>query len=261
MTTTVAPTESTVEVAGLTMRAWEKGIGSPIVVLHPSFGNHWNELHDDLAADHRVLALFLPGFDGTERPDWARHPRDFALLVGAWLREIVRDPVTLVGFEFSGWVAAELATMAPELLDRLVLVGSAGLLPDEGQIFDMMIVSHSEYVRTAFSSPDAYNRLYGGELSDELLLRWDVNRETVARTAWKPYMYNRTLAPMLTATDVPTLLVWGELDRIMPRSCAHRFRDLLPDARLEIVARCGNAVGYERPTELAALIRGFETTD
>jgi pimeloyl-ACP methyl ester carboxylesterase len=255
VTTTLDAEQSTIEVAGIAMRSRCRGSGPPLVVLPASFGHRWCELHDDLAADHTVHALDLPGFDGSDRPDWARHPRDLALLVAAWLRKLRAGPVTLVGSEFGGWVAAELATMAPELLAHVVLVGAAGLLPDEGRILDMMLMSHSDYVRRAFSSLEAYERVYGAELTDDLLLQWDVNREMVARTAWKPYMYNRQLAPLLAEVEIPTLLVWGEADRVMPRSCAERFRALLRASRLEVVAGCGHAVGYERPRELAALVR------
>ena len=80
------------------------------------------------------------------------------------------------------------------------------------------------------------------------------------RVAWKPYMYNRRLRPLLGEVRVPTLVVWGELDRVMPRSCAEGYVASLPNARLELVPGCGHAVDLERPDVLAALVRDHLAT-
>jgi pimeloyl-ACP methyl ester carboxylesterase len=95
--------------------------------------------------------------------------------------------------------------------------------------------------------------VYTSELSDELLLQWDRNREMTARVAWKPHMYNRRLVPLLPLVQVPTLVVWGDDDKVVPRECGERYAKLLPDASLEVVEGCGHAVDMERPAELARL--------
>jgi pimeloyl-ACP methyl ester carboxylesterase len=133
-------------------------------------------------------------------------------------------------------------------------VGAAGLLPDQGRILDQVLISHSEYVRSAFHHESAYEAVYGAEISDEVLLQWDLNREMTARVAWKPYMYNRRLVPLLPGVQVPTLVVWGDNDRVVPIECAYRFADMLGDARLEVVADCGHAVDLEQPFDLARLV-------
>ncbi len=258
----------TTAVAGLGMREFTGGSGDPLVMLHHSFGNPgWLPIHEALADHYTVHALDLPGYggtDGSERPEWARHPRDLALLVGQWLRAKELGPVELVGCGFGGWVAAELATMSPELLKRLVLVGAAGLLPEKGRIYDQFLVSHSNYVEAAFSSTEAFEAIYprnGDEseehpLGDETLVVWDMNREMTTRVGWKPYMYNRRLRPLLGGVTVPALVVWGDNDAVVPMECAHAYVEALPDARLEIVPDCGHAVDLEAPESLAAIITG-----
>ncbi len=224
-------------------------------------------VHEALADHYSVHALDLPGYggaEGSERPDWARHPRDLALLVGQWLRAMDFGTVELVGSGFGGWVAAELATMAPELLQRLILVGAAGLLPEKGRIYDQFLVSHSNYVQAAFSQPEAYEAIFHSNgdnpdelpMSDDTLTVWDMNREMTTRVAWKPYMYNRRLRPLLSGVNVPALVVWGDNDAVVPLECAHAYVDALPDARLEIVPDCGHAVDLEAPESLAAIITG-----
>lgn len=249
-------TDVTTAVAGCDLVSTEAGEGPAVVVLHHSFGPvGWTTLADDLATDHRVVLVDLPGFGRSSRPDWARHPRDLALLLGAWLRRRELHDVTVVGPGFGGWVAAELATMCPDRLGSLVLVGAAGLLPEEGRILDQVLVSHSQYVQAAFHDPAAYTEVFGDELTDELLVLWDESKEMTARVSWKPYMYNRQMAPLLAELDVSALVVWGEHDDVVPRSCADQYVRALPDARLEVVAGCGHAVDLEQPARLAALVR------
>ncbi|MCQ3810753.1 MAG: alpha/beta hydrolase [Acidimicrobiia bacterium] len=258
----------TTTVAGLGMREFTGGSGDPLVMLHHSFGNPgWMPIHEALADHYSVHALDLPGYggpEGSEQPDWARHPRDLALIVGQWLRTKDFGPVELVGSGFGGWVAAELATMAPELLKRLVLVGAAGLLPEQGRIYDQFLVSHSNYVQAAFSSQDVYEAIFHSNgddpdehpLGDDTLVMWDMNREMTTRVGWKPYMYNRRLRPLLGGVTVPSLVVWGDSDAVVPLECAHAYVEALPDARLEIVPDCGHAVDLEAPESLAAIITG-----
>jgi pimeloyl-ACP methyl ester carboxylesterase len=243
-------------VAGLRVQALTRGTGPAVVVLHRSTGaTGWTPFLDDLAGDHLVLAPDLPGFGDSERPEWARHPRDLAILVGHWIRECAEGPATVVGLGFGGWVAAELATQRPEVVGRLVLVGAAGLLPAQGRILDQVLISHMEYVRAAFSDPGRFAELYGEVPSDDQLLRWDRNREMMARVSWKPYMYSRQLAGLLGVIAVPTLVVWGGDDRVVPRECGERYAREIAGARLEVVEGAGHAVDIEQPARLAALVR------
>jgi pimeloyl-ACP methyl ester carboxylesterase len=77
------------------------------------------------------------------------------------------------------------------------------------------------------------------------------------RIAWKPYMYSQTLPHLLGAVRVPSLVVWGNDDKIVPPSAGERYRDLLPQARLEMVPSCGHYVDMEQPEALAALVDAF----
>lgn len=251
-----SPTVTETSVAGLTICTQRKGDGPLLVVFHHSFGSPgWLPFYDDLSRDFTVLVPDLPGFGNSDRPDWARHPRDIALIMRHWLRKQTDGPVALVGCGLGGWIAAELTTMAPEAIRRLVLVGAAGLLPEQGRILDQMLIGHGVYVKAAFHDPDAYVAIYGETYEDDLLVRWDINREMVVRIAWKPYMYNRQMAPLLGEVDVPALLVWGAHDGVVPFECAQHYARLLRDARIETVAGSGHAVDMERPAELATLVR------
>jgi pimeloyl-ACP methyl ester carboxylesterase len=156
---------------------------------------------------------------------------------------------------YGGWIGVELATLSPARLSRLVLVGAAGLLPAQGRIHDQFLVSHLDYARAYFADPARYAAVFGAEPDLDVLERHEISREMTTRVAWKPYMHNRRLVHLLPELRIPTLLVWGERDRVVPPECGEQYRKLLPDARLEVVPGCGHAVDLERPQALAELIR------
>lgn|SRR5262245_24399875 len=243
-------------IAGGKMAALAAGSGRPLVAIHHSIGPAgWTPLFADLARDHAVFAPELPGYGASQRPDWARDPRDLAILLGLWLDAQALGPVTLLGLGYGGWLAAELATLAPARVSRLILVGAAGLLPAQGRIYDQFLASHLDYARAYFEDPERYAAVFGAEPNLDLLEHWEISREMTTRVGWKPYMYNRRLVHLLPDLRIPTLLVWGERDRVVPRECGEQYRKLLPEARLEIVPGCGHAVDLEKPEVLADLIR------
>jgi pimeloyl-ACP methyl ester carboxylesterase len=243
-------------VAGLRIQSLTWGTGPGVVVLHRSTGGlGWTPFLADLAADHLVLAPDLPGFGDSDRPEWARHPRDLAILIGHWIQQVAEGPATVVGLGFGGWVAAELATQRPEIVRGLVLVGAAGVVPERGRILDQVLISHMEYVRAAFRDDQRFVELFGAVPSDDQLLQWDRNREMMARVSWKPYMHSRQLAALLGTVTVPTIAVWGADDRVVPLECGQRYARDIPGARLEVVEGSGHAVDVEQPDRLAALVR------
>jgi pimeloyl-ACP methyl ester carboxylesterase len=70
-------------------------------------------------------------------------------------------------------------------------------------------------------------------------------------------MCNPKLERRLSRVSAPTLVLWPEQDRVVPRAHAERYAQLIPNARLETIADCGHALGQERPEEVAAAVAGF----
>ena len=259
MTTTQATfSECTVSVAGLSMHVIQGGDGPSAVWLHHSTGPlGWLPLHERLAERLHVSAPDLPGYGRSERPVWARHPRDIAVLLGRAIAKLELEPTLLIGHGFGGWVAAELATMNPSALRGLVLVGAAGLKPDEGEIIDPIFFTFGDYVKQGFHDEAAFEEAFGSDGSESHRELWDFSREMTSRLTWKPWMFNRQLAPLLREVDVPALLVWGAEDRVVPLDCGRRYEAALPDARLVVVEGAGHLVELEAPDRLASLITEF----
>jgi pimeloyl-ACP methyl ester carboxylesterase len=252
-------TERFVELAGGQLELLEGGRGEPLLVLHHDVGNPGRlPFYETLAEQFRVVVPSHPGYGRSERLDWLRSVRDVAVLYQALLADLELDGATLVGLGFGGWVAAEMATMAPRAFRRLVLVGAMGIKPPDGEILDQALLNYIAYVQAGFHDLEAFERQYGAEPSTDQLVAWDLCREMSFRIAWKPYMYSQTLPHLLGGVRAPALVVWGDDDRVVPLSAGRRYAELLPNARLEIVPRCGHFVEMERPDELARLIRDAE---
>lgn len=254
-TATQAFTEERITVCQCAVRVLKGGKGDPVVTLHHSTGSAgWLPIHDELAKNFTVYVPDMPGYGQSERPEWARDPRDIAILVNDALEELGLNGVTLVGFGFGGFVAAELATMDRSRLKRLVLVGAAGIKPREGEIMDEMLMAYDDYVVAGFRDKAAFQAVFGDELAPAVKELWDFSREMSARITWKPYMFSRRLPPLLGAVKTPALIVWGSEDRVVPPVCAEQYRDALPNAKLEIVKGAGHYVELEEPARVATLI-------
>jgi pimeloyl-ACP methyl ester carboxylesterase len=248
----------TVAVGGTTLHVTRGGAGAPVLVLHRDIGTpEALPFYDALAARFTVLRPSHPGWDGSPRPEWMRSVRDIAVVYQGLLAHAAAGPVVLLGLGFGGWIAAEMATMAPGGVRGLVLVGAMGIKPERGEIADQALLSYLDYVRAGFADPAAFDRIYGAAPSTGQLEQWDLNREMTFRLAWKPYMYSPTLPHLLGTVAAPALVVWGREDRIVPLECGERYAKSLPRARLEIVDRAGHLVEMEQPDALASLVTRF----
>ena len=104
-----AHTEERVEAAGLTVRHLKGGSGLPVLVLHHSTGNPgWLPFHEALAAKASVIVPDLPGYGQSSRPDWAREPRDIAVIMHQYCDRIGLDRLAIVGLGLGGFIAAEI---------------------------------------------------------------------------------------------------------------------------------------------------------
>ena len=255
-------TDSTVEAGGIKLHLKRAGPTAKktrtIVVLHHETGTLDRlPFYDALAAHYDVLVPHHPGYSRSERPTWMRSVRDIAVIHRGLLSELKIKDAALVGLGFGGWIAAEMASMAPADLSHLVLVGAMGIKPPQGDILDLAITGYVDYARAGFHDQKVFDRVYGAEPSIDQLELWDICREMSFRIAWKPYMYNQTLPHLLGAVHAPALVIWGDDDRVVPQSAATRYVEALPKAKLEVVKASGHCVDMEQPDALARLIVDF----
>jgi len=254
----LAWTTEEVRVAGSSVRLRTAGRGAPLLLLHHDIGTPEQlPFYEALAERFTLLLPSHPGYDGSERPAFMRSVRDVAVTYQALLAQRGWADVTLVGLGFGGWIAAEMATMSPRAFRKLVLVGAMGIKPADGEILDQALVSYIDYVRAGFEDQRAFDRLFTPDPSTAQLERWDLNREMTFRIAWKPYMYNPTLPPLLGGVQTESLIVWGRRDRIVPVGVGEQYARALSKSRLSVVDGAGHFLEMEQPEALAKLIVPF----
>ena len=254
----VAWTESAIAIAGTKIHLTRAGKGRPVLVLHRDIGMiEGSRFLDGLAQSAEVIAPHHAGWGRSPRAEWMRSVRDMAVLHRGLLAELGIERAALVGLGFGGWIAAEMASMAPRDVAKLVLVAPMGLKPPEGDILDQAIVSYIDYARAGFHDQSKFDKVYGAEPSTDQLEAWDIAREMCFRIAWKPYMYSQTLPHLLGSVKAPTLIAWGDKDKIVPVSTAKRYQAALPNAKLEVIENCGHCVDLEQPGRLAGLVSSF----
>jgi pimeloyl-ACP methyl ester carboxylesterase len=253
--------ESFITVGGAKIHFLRGGRGAPLVWIHSAEGNlGWLRCHSALAEHFTVYIPTLPGFGLSERPDWLESFFDLTRF-GLWvLQEMGLGRAVLAGHFMGGWLAAEIAATAPQAVERLVLIGAAGIKPRRGEIADVFLHGVEGARRLAFfnsAQAPEYERLFGRKPSPEERELQANNREAAIRYCWKPYMHDPSLSALLGRVRAPALLVWGREDRIVPLECGELYRDAIKGARLAIIEACGNYPHLERPVEFAKAVNEF----
>jgi pimeloyl-ACP methyl ester carboxylesterase len=255
-------TPQLIEAAGITVDLHRAGKGAPLLVIHGEFGvPGWLDAFARLAEQYDVIVPSLPGYGQSPQPDWIMSVHDLAAWVTWFARDLdLRRPVNVIGLSLGGWVAAEIATVAPQFFNKLVLVGAMGIKPENGEIFDYFLDSGLTGLRRAFHRPDQsaeFMRYWGREWTPEEADLVEQHREMTCRVAWKPYMHSLTLRHLLRGVRTPALIVWGANDAITPLNSGEIYTRAIPGGRLATIADCGHMPEMEKPADFVELVRDF----
>jgi pimeloyl-ACP methyl ester carboxylesterase len=258
------PREETIVVGGVRVPTLVGGTGPPVLVLHGAGGPRgWRRWMASLARHFTVYAPTHPGFGTADAADWMETIDDLARFYLWFLDARGLSRVHLLGHSIGGWTAAELAVMNPHVIDRLVLVAPAGLRPERGEILDIFYEPAESLLRLTVHDPTTvpeWAELYGAPPTPAQFEVATRNREMTARLTWKPYMFNPRLPHFLPRVQVPSLIVWGREDQIVPVVCGEQYARLLPDARLHVLDKCGHLPPLEQPDAFADLVTQFLTS-
>ena len=254
--------EISVNVAGTDLTFIQAGAGRPLLVLHGELGHPgWLNWHRELARNHKLYVPLHPGFGVSPRVEWVSNIRDLAGFYSHVLTDMELGPVDVIGFSLGGWIAAEMAAARPQLFRRMALVGAMGIRPTEGEIRDLFIVPAQVYLGDSVHDADnteEFSSLYGGGATPEQFEAWEDARTEVSRLAWKPYMHNPSLGPLLEGVrDLPTLLVWGSQDKIAPISAGQVYNRSIAGSELISFEECGHRPEIEKPREFVEAVGKF----
>ena len=272
--------ERTVDVEGLRTRYLTAGDdgGPPLVLLHGvgTSAGEWSWVLPGLARNHRVYAVDLPGYDGSyEPPDYA--PAFTATFIGYFLDAVGVESAVVVGNSFGGLAALHLALSEPARVSALVLSDSAGLDRAVNPALATISFPRTGRLATALAKtpPGAAQRALGRALlmfarpwrippkwlKDQYRLAQLPNftEATLAtlRSTVGPSGQREVLLDKLPRLQMPTLIVWGIEDRVIPYGQAQDALARLKKGSLELIDNCGHLPHVEQPERFVSILDGF----
>ena len=257
----IKPSEESQSVAGAQLFMVKGGSGKPILIVHDELGYPgWMTWNESLAHERTLLIPLQPGFGKTPRLDWVRSYRDLAGFYSQVVREMHLDPVDAIGFSAGGFIAAEMVAADPRIFSKVVLVAPMGIKPSEGEIMDIFPITMRTHLRATVADPyktPEFTKLYGGEMTPEQFEAFEDARSETARIGWEPYMHNPSLPHLLRGTKVPTLLVWGTRDQVVPRGCIDAYKEAITGAKVALIEGVGHRPEIENATEFERAVIGF----
>jgi pimeloyl-ACP methyl ester carboxylesterase len=176
------------------------------------------------------------------------------------LQELDLGRTALLGHFMGGWLAAEIAVMCPAMVDKLVLVDAAGIKPERGEITDIFLHGPEGTRELSFYDAESvrdYELYFKSPKLPEERERQTMNREAVTRYCWKPYAHDPSLPFLLRRLTLPSLIVWGREDRVVPPECADLFHAALPKSRLTVLDKCGHFPQFEKSAEFNRVVLDF----
>lgn len=266
--------EKEITVEGIKTCYLEAGEGTvPVVLLHGAMANslNWYEVMPQLARRFRVIAPDVVGYGESDKPK-VNYDRGY---YAGWLAEFLKAlglvKVSLVGNSLGGAIAAEFALQHPEQVEHLVLVNSMAL----GKLSALAAPGYTWGVVKAQMSPQKVKpaqleKIWQGIVYDATRFNQitraigEYSLEVLARpNGTRPFWHGQTQAvqpfseAQLSSIKVPTLLVWGEADKIAPLKYAQEARIFIPGAKLEVMQKAGHAPFFDQPGEFCQRVGSF----
>ena len=272
-----------VDLHGQRLAYVEAGQGPPLLLVHgiAEAAWAWDGVIPALARAHRVIAPDLLGHGRSAKPRGDYSLGSQATLLRDLMITLDVPRATLIGHSLGGGITMQFAYQYPERCERMVLVASGGLGQDVTFLLRSLGLPGADVVAPLFLSETTRGMIGGAA-------RWLGDRGLKAgpgqRAMWRSYagltdpptraaflatvravidqrgQRVSALERLYLAQSMPTLLLWGEKDRIIPASHAQRAHEEMPGSRLEIVKGAGHFVQLERPDVVTDLILDFLAT-
>jgi pimeloyl-ACP methyl ester carboxylesterase len=251
----------------------------PLVFVHGLSGSwpNWLEQLPGFAAAHRVITLDLPGFGHSPMPRQEISISGYARMLEQLLAHLGVDAAAVVGNSMGGFIAAELAIAYPQRVERLVLISAAGISTHNHRgsvtaLPAMRTLERSLMAAAAWTASKSDNVARRARLRDAALgvvVRHPSKLEAALaaeqiRGAGKPgfmqgleAVLHYEIRERLREIACPTLIVWGDRDRLISVRDADVFAELIPNSRKVVFGDTGHMSMLERPEAFNALLEEF----
>lgn len=263
------------EIGGVKIHYQEKGAGEPLVLIHgyTSSTYAWKDLFEPLSENFRVIAIDLKGFGFSEKPDGDYSRRAQGEIVFGLLEHLKVEKAWLAGNSMGGETALNVALNHPEKVTGLILIDSAGVnisgreslapwylqTPVIGQALIALSLTSDKLVREGLRK----STFDDAKISDEkvayfhqfLKTRSGQNAAREARIQFALYPVENELGKI----NVPTLLIWGAEDELIPLEAGKVMNERIKNSKLVTLEKCGHLPQEEMPEKVLTEMTSFMT--
>jgi pimeloyl-ACP methyl ester carboxylesterase len=261
----------------------QAGEGDVLVFVHGIAGSSatWTPVMRRLADRYTVLAPDLLGHGDSAKPRGDYSLGAYASGIRDLLAVLGHERATFIGHSLGGGIAMQLAYQFPDMCERLVLTASGGLGKEVNILLRAIAAPGAEYVLPVVLTPRVHgvvgsvgrflgkSGLRGNALLDEI---WSSYTRLTDARAQRAFVHTiraviDTAGQRVSARDrlylaqeVPTLIIWGTKDGVIPVDHAHVAHELMPGSRLELIKGAGHFVPIDRPDTIAGILADFLAT-
>jgi len=265
-----------VELPGAEVNYAEIGEGEPIVFVHGLGGcwRNWLENLTHFGRTHRAIALDLPGFGDSPMPSWPIEMPAYGRLLHDFCEKLGIDRVAaLVGNSMGGFVSTEATIEQPERFEKMVLVSAAGISFAEAEgrrleagisLFEAAMAFMAGPRRVWLNRPKGRHFAFGRIFHNPNRIRPELLAEQMEPGIRAPGFGDAIRAiggydtrHRLPEIEIPTLVVWGLNDHVVPVEAAIGYHRLIPESRIELFERTGHVPQMERPHRFNQLLDSF----
>ena len=238
------------------------GNGDPVLYIHGADGfPKWENYLDNLAESFSVYVPAHPGVSNSTGLDELDNLWDLVLFYDELIDALNLTSVHLIGHSYGGMIAAEIAACIPNKVKSLTLISSLGLWIDSAPIADFFILTAEERKNLLWHNSESEIAIETSNVPEDAAERalLNVNRTitlaSIGKFCWP--IPDKGLIKRIHRINMPTLLIWGDNDQIVPLDYGKLFMKLIPNSELKTIVECGHIPQLEKPTECINSIKEF----
>lgn len=258
------PEERTIPVFGETIHYWDVGSGPVVVLLH-GLGDRkdsWLPVIPTLSQKCRVIAPDQIGFGKSAKPLLDYRVQTYVDFLNEFLRDLKIEKASLVGESLGGWIVALDAVESSSdkhlvPLEKLVLVDAAGLKQDKptpdlnpSSLASMRHVMELVFYDTSWLTDERLHQVFTDKLSQQ-------DGYTTHAFLSNPAVLTERVDDRLSEIHVPTLVLWGRQDQLIPLEVGQRYAKGISGAKFVTFDKCGHVPGAEHTQEFLAAVEEF----
>jgi len=243
----------------VSVRVLRGGTGRPLLFLHGAGGwPAWSPFFERLSQHGELAVPEHPCFGASDNPAWMRNVPDLAMYYLDLLDAAYSAPAHVIGHSLGGWIAAEAACRNGRRFASLTLVAPAGIRVKGIPPGDNFIWSPEEAARNRFHDQKFADALLAAPPpSDEVVEQQMQNQLAAVKFGWEPRWFNPELEKWLHRIAVPTHVLWGKEDKLLPSAYAELWRERVAGAQVTMIEACGHRPHVEQAERVADSVLAF----